>query len=83
MKDPETNEEWQEAVDGASFLLSLDSGKQYGLIDTDIAVNAERCEEILAAGKARGFVPAPDDELIDRFIQPRERATPLPGLASK
>lgn len=69
MRDPETNEEWKEAVNGAAFLLLLDSCRQYGLVETDVAVDVQRCEEILADGKARGFVPDPTDTLIESYLK--------------
>ena len=82
MREPHTTEEWQEAVDGAQFLLALDSCRQYGLIESDVIARVERCEEILERGKRMGVVPASDDMLVERYLG-NSRATPLPGLASK
>lgn len=71
MEDPQTNEEWQQAVNDARFLLLLDSAKQYGLVETDIEVNVDRCDEILEEGRGLGFLPDPDDLLIERQVLSR------------
>lgn len=55
--DPQTRLEWQEAVNAADFLVLLDSARLYGLVTGGPAVNVERCERILADGKAQGIVP--------------------------
>lgn len=60
MIDPQTDADWQEAVDAAEVMMLGDSARQYGLITGWPVVNIERCEEILAKGKQRGFVPAAD-----------------------
>ena len=57
-RDPRTADEWQEAVDGANLMLTIDAAKLYGLVDTDMAINVERCEEILA--RARRHTPSAD-----------------------
>jgi len=77
MKDPQTNEEWKEAANMAQFLLLLDSSRMYGLVQTDIEVNVDRCDEILKAAKERGIMPDPDDLLCERFIHNEQ-----PGNAS-
>ncbi len=33
MRDPQTHEEWQEAVDAAAFMVYLHSARLYGLIE--------------------------------------------------
>ena len=68
-RNPETVEEWQEAVDAAEFFLTMDSARQYGLVQTDMRVNAERCEELLRRGKERGIVPASIDKLCEKFLK--------------
>lgn len=55
--DPQTPEEWQEAVNAAHFCLLVDSCRQYGLVETDMAINQARCEELLERGKALGYTP--------------------------
>lgn len=59
MRNPETKAEWQDAVDHAHWALSLDAGRQYGLIVGGPDVNIERCSEILRLGEAKGIVPTP------------------------
>jgi hypothetical protein len=49
--------EWQAAVDAAHFYLLIDSGVQYGLLETDHEINADRCEQLIIAGEKRGIVP--------------------------
>ena len=60
MKDPQTQEEWQEAVDMAEFYLALESARMYGLVVGGPEVNSERCLDILERGKLKGVRPSPD-----------------------
>lgn len=66
MKD----EEWQEAVDGAEFLLTLDAARQYGLITGGPKVNVARCLKIRSEGQRRGIRPSPDciQRLTDQML---------------
>ncbi len=66
MRNPINRSEWQDAVDLADFFITLDSARQYGLVEGGPKVNLERCEELLAAGSKRGIVPRPD--AIDRCL---------------
>lgn len=67
MNEPNTPEEWQDAVDAAYAALALDSAAKYGLILTPIvAVAVPRCEEILERGAALGYTPATD--AVERFV---------------
>jgi hypothetical protein len=66
MKEPETTQDWQEAVDAAEGALALDSARKYGLVKGGPEVNVSRCEAILERGKKRRVVPAPD--AIERSI---------------
>jgi hypothetical protein len=59
-KLPQTSEEWQEAVDQATFYLALVAARSYGLITGGPEVDEARCEEILRLGKEQGIAPAPD-----------------------
>ena len=52
MRTPRTNQEWQDAVNAAAWCLAIDSAKQYGLIDTDMTFNVERCLWILRRGRS-------------------------------
>lgn len=64
---PETDEEWQEAVNWAELLLDI-----YEVMASNGVtairgqqINVRRCHEILTEGAARGFMPAipdPDEE---------------------
>lgn len=65
MNDPETPEEWQEAVDCAHGALALEAARQYGFVKGGPRVNTERCEEILAAGAELGVTPLSD--AVERF----------------
>ena len=65
-RDPQTTEEWQDAVDAAQALLEIDSAKQYGLITGGPDADVQRCEEILLYGKAQGIYPR--DDCVQRFI---------------
>lgn len=60
MRDPSTPEEWQEAVDAAELMLAMESAAMYGLIETDIQIDRERCEHILQVGLDLGYQPNPD-----------------------
>ncbi|MGH2556393.1 MAG: hypothetical protein ACRDHO_11825, partial [Actinomycetota bacterium] len=46
MRDPQTPEEWQEAVDAAVFCLGLHAAQFYGLV-TGPAVDIKRCERLI------------------------------------
>ncbi|HZC23344.1 MAG TPA: hypothetical protein VE866_08395 [Candidatus Binatia bacterium] len=67
--EPTTDQEWQDAVDGAEFWLALDSARQYGLIETDIAVDVDRCEDLLRRGAERGIRPASLEQLCGKFVK--------------
>ena len=75
MRNPQTPEEWQEAVDTAHVLLLVQSARAYGLIRTTLDVDVGRCEEILRQGQAHGITPRPD--AVERFLTcPPEEASP-------
>jgi hypothetical protein len=69
-RDPETPDEWQEAVNAAEFLTGLDSARQYGLITGGPRIDLQRCEEILRRGETLGYTPASLDTLISTFVKP-------------
>lgn len=64
---PVSNAEWQEAVNLATLLLLVDSGRQYGLITCSLDIDAERCRQILETGAARGF--RPDEIEVDTLMR--------------
>jgi hypothetical protein len=57
--DPKTLEQWQEAMDMAHFLLSLESARRYGLVKGGPEVNVVRCLEIIQLGREKGMEPRP------------------------
>jgi helix-turn-helix protein len=61
MHNPQTVDEWQAAVDGADFLLLIDSARQYGLIEGGPKANVDRCVEILTRGVDLGIFPSAPD----------------------
>lgn len=60
MIDPDTPEEWQNAVDAAHGLLTVDAARQYGLVAGGPTVIVSRCKEILERGKDLGITPSAD-----------------------
>lgn len=77
MTDPQTPDEWQAAVDGADFLLFIDSAQQYGLITGGEGVNVDRCVEILERGADQGIFPSPPDRRrawLSRWLARERRA---------
>ena len=68
MRNPATPAEWQLAVDAAKLALCFAEAQHYRLIvGCAGGVDAVRCEEILAAGAARGVHPAVD--VVERFAR--------------
>lgn len=57
--EPITPEEWQVAVDGANAMLVIVRARAYGFIVPEAGpkINVERCEQMLARGKALGYHP--------------------------
>jgi hypothetical protein len=58
MNEPQTPQEWQDAVDAAQGALAVDSARKYGFITGGPEVNVERCEAILARGAEQGYRPS-------------------------
>lgn len=65
-QDPQTRDEWQEAVDAAHSLMLIASARTYGLVRGGPAVDEERCDEILRRGAERGITPSAN--AIENFI---------------
>jgi hypothetical protein len=76
--DPQTPAEWQEAVDMAELLLGIDSAAQYGLLTGGPSVNAARAAELLERGRAKGYTPAPFEELCERYLRVEPEDEPAP-----
>lgn len=66
MREPQTRAEWQEAVDAAQAMLTLQSSRQYGLVRGGPAVKEERCIDLIARGKRLGVKPAAD--CVERLV---------------
>jgi hypothetical protein len=66
VRRPKTSVEWQEAVDAAHGALALDSARAFGLVKGGPTVNVDRCDKILADGRARGFLPRPNS--VEEFV---------------
>lgn len=75
--DPVTPQEWQDAVDSAHACLALDSARIYGLVVGGPRVDVDRCDQILAAGRDRGFTPAAD--AVERFVAALVETAPRHG----
>ena len=54
---PKTPDQWQEAVDAAALMLQLKAARFYGLVSTDVEIDAARCRHILDAGRQAGHLP--------------------------
>jgi hypothetical protein len=71
--DPQSPEEWQTAVNLSAFVLTLDSLRQYGLIETTAEYDVDRAQALLKAGAALGYVPPDDAAPIPVTYEPRRR----------
>lgn len=58
MIDPQTDMEWQEAVNLADMHLKIHDAKLYGLIEGGPEIDQARCIEVLGRGHARGISPS-------------------------
>jgi len=68
--DPQTPEQWQEAVDQAHVLLLVVVARQYGLITGGPEVDVDRCQDIIERGAALGITPSPD--AVEKYLQKKE-----------
>jgi hypothetical protein len=70
MSDPETLEQWQEAVDAAAGARAVADCQMYGLIKGGPKIDVARCDEILSRGKAQGvLLSKPETELAIEFVK--------------
>jgi hypothetical protein len=69
LRDPNTPEEWQQAVDAAKFLRAFHDAKLFGLV-TGPKINVDRCDDLLRRGRDRKVFPADLDVLCRKFVQP-------------
>lgn len=63
---PQTEQEWQEAVDLADGLLAVVSARAYGLVAGGPEVDVDRCYSILRRGAELGF--SPGEHSVQRTI---------------
>jgi hypothetical protein len=59
--DPQTPEQWQDAVDGAAGFIAIESCKMYGLMKGGPKIDLARCKQILEHGAAKGITPSKSD----------------------
>jgi hypothetical protein len=57
-RNPQTPEEWRQAVDSAAACRAIADCKMYGLIEGGPEINLERCYQILERGRKLGIVPS-------------------------
>jgi hypothetical protein len=53
--DPQTPEQWKLCADLAEFLLRVDSARMYGLLETKIAIDPRRCQEVIDRAREMGI----------------------------
>lgn len=70
-KEPQTPEEWQQAVDVAAGARCIADCKMYGLIAGGPRIDIERADNLLARGREQGIEPSrPAHEIaIDLITQ--------------
>jgi hypothetical protein len=54
---PETPQEWREAVNLAELYSLVDAAVKYGLVTYTGEIDINRCDEILEQGRQRGVYP--------------------------
>jgi hypothetical protein len=67
MRQPETPEQWQEAVNLARLWELVHGAHLYGLVKGGPEIDPERCCEILERGREQGIVP--DEAVVEGHIQ--------------
>lgn len=67
-RDPSGPAEWQEAVDLANCMLTVDAARLYGLIETDLVVDVERCEDILRRARRHNICRPRDAAVVFREL---------------
>jgi hypothetical protein len=71
VRDPETDREWQDAVDAAKGALALESARTYGLVTGGPDVDVRRCNVILGRGASRRPPVLPSADAVERFLEGR------------
>ncbi len=69
IEEPQTDAEWQAAVDEAEAWLMIHLTIKHGLVEYSGKINAVRCREILERGQKKHIHPSPEalDELLTRL----------------
>lgn len=67
-KDPQTPEEWQEAVNLADMHLKIEDAKLYGLVKGGPKVDKARCLSILDRGRRQKVHPKWTDEDLQALV---------------
>ena len=80
-RDPQTPEEWQQAVDAAAGARALADCMMYGLI-TGPGIDVARCDEILERGAALGVRPSRGDTELAIELATAINQEEAPGSAS-
>lgn len=68
MSDPQTDTEWQEAVNLADMHLKIHDAKLYGLIEGGPDIDQARCLEVRDRGQARGVSPNYPESEMGRLL---------------
>ena len=55
---PQTDDEWQGAVDAAAACRMIHDCKLYGLLEGGPLIHADRCDYILERGAEHGILPS-------------------------
>ena len=66
IKDPQSPEEWQEAVNLAHMWRMVEAARLFGLVTGGPKVNVARCDEIIERGKKHGIKP--QDAVVGQMI---------------
>lgn len=62
-RDPQTPQEWQDAIDAAALMIAIHDCYIYGLL-TGPKINLERCELLIRRARERGLRPRPPLETL-------------------
>jgi hypothetical protein len=84
MARPVTDRQWQDAVDAAHAIMTMEVGRIYELLHDMPAIDFEECFRILEEGRERGITPTNDvDELHNAAAALVERIdTQMPALST-
>lgn len=75
--NPTTKQEWQEAIDAADAMLTLNAAIVFDLVDIPAQVDIRRCMHTISEGRERGMQPRREkleEHLIGALDRERHRA---------